>query len=386
MDDIEEYKALTAVFLAYHDFYKWEYDQLIKPRNIKFNSLTSDEQLLLPWYQAHTDHLKQCIEKNKQFTQMIALTICQSFGIEPNPLMWYEASHEDFDRVRSVLLQLMREWSDEGKVEREKSFDFIMTKLNHQYPDIESRPKVEVLVPGCGLGRIIFQLVLNGYKVQGNEFSYHMLIMSNFILNYCHTQHEIFPFLHKLSNVESRATQLRPVIVPDTLDALSKAAQKHPNIPFMDLMSMSAGSFTDLYGPDTLLSNKSSPNSFRTTNQAKFNTVITCFFIDTAANIIEYLKTIDYSLTPNGQWYNLGPLLWHYESDFNVTYIDSEESQIILTNKGLELSREDLLDLIGSFGFKFIEKQLGISTVYSSDPRLLLNFVYNCEFWVCEKP
>jgi carnosine N-methyltransferase len=40
--------------------------------------------------------------------------------------------------------------------------------------------------------------------------------------------------------------------------------------------------------------------------------VVTCFFIDTAHNIVEYLQTIYKMLKKGGVWVNLGPLLYHY--------------------------------------------------------------------------
>jgi len=43
--------------------------------------------------------------------------------------------------------------------------------------------RIRVLFPGCGLGRIVFDFACAGYGAQGNEFSYHMLLASNFILN-----------------------------------------------------------------------------------------------------------------------------------------------------------------------------------------------------------
>lgn len=38
-------------------------------------------------------------------------------------------------------------------------------------------------MPGAGLGRLAFEIVLHGYSCQGNEFSVFMLLGSNFILN-----------------------------------------------------------------------------------------------------------------------------------------------------------------------------------------------------------
>lgn len=41
-----------------------------------------------------------------------------------------------------------------------------------------------VLVPGCGLSRLLFEVVKRGYGGQGNEFSYQMLLVSNYMLNH----------------------------------------------------------------------------------------------------------------------------------------------------------------------------------------------------------
>jgi carnosine N-methyltransferase len=41
--------------------------------------------------------------------------------------------------------------------------------------------------------------------------------------------------------------------------------------------------------------------------------VASCFFLDTANNIFDYVNTIWTTLKPNGIWINFGPLLFHYK-------------------------------------------------------------------------
>ena len=62
--------------------------------------------------------------------------------------------------------------------------------------------------------------------------------------------------------------------------------------------SMAAGEFVEVY---------SKPNEI-----GSWNCVATCFFIDTANNIISYIETIYNLLKNDGIWVNFGPLLYHY--------------------------------------------------------------------------
>ena len=40
-----------------------------------------------------------------------------------------------------------------------------------------------MLFPGCGLGRLVYEMAKRQYRAIGNEFSYFCLLSSNFILN-----------------------------------------------------------------------------------------------------------------------------------------------------------------------------------------------------------
>ena len=45
------------------------------------------------------------------------------------------------------------------------------------------RSEIRVLVPGAGLGRIVYEVLRKGYTVQGNELEFCMLMASNLALN-----------------------------------------------------------------------------------------------------------------------------------------------------------------------------------------------------------
>ena len=63
---------------------------------------------------------------------------------------------------------LRREWSEEGAVERQQSFDPILEALARFVPfDAYLGPPVRVLVPGAGLGRLVYEAAMRGYEALG---------------------------------------------------------------------------------------------------------------------------------------------------------------------------------------------------------------------------
>ena len=61
--------------------------------------------------------------------------------------------------------------------------------------------RLQVLVPGAGLGRLAFEIARRGFNCQGNEFSLFMLFASNFVLNKCVVFTEFFFFFTGFSCV-----------------------------------------------------------------------------------------------------------------------------------------------------------------------------------------
>lgn len=64
---------------------------------------------------------------------------------------------------------------------------------------------------------------------------------------------------------------------------------------------MAAGSFTEIY---------STPDQ-----KEQWHGIVTCFFMDTAPVVIDYIETIWHMLKPGAVWVNLGPLLYHWVAD-----------------------------------------------------------------------
>ena len=153
-------------------------------------------------------------------------------------------------------------------------------------------------MPGCGLGRLVFEFAKQGYKSQGNEFAYFCLLSSNFILNASEkiNQFTIYPYIHCFSNAKTDVDVFCPVQIPDVCPNI-EMNDKHGPYDF----SMVAGEFMEVYG--------SRPN--------EWDCLVTCFFIDTAHNVLDYMQTINKILKPGGLWVNIGPLQWHYAEQFH---------------------------------------------------------------------
>uniref|UniRef100_T1H7V4 N2227 domain-containing protein n=1 Tax=Rhodnius prolixus TaxID=13249 RepID=T1H7V4_RHOPR len=73
-----------------------------------------------------------------------------------------------------------------------------------------------------------------------------------------------------------------------------------------------------------------------------------------------------------GIWVNLGPLQYHFSTTL------SEDS--------LEPSYEEVKEIIRNIGFVIKKEEIGIKTTYSQNPSSMLKHIFECVFFVCEKP
>ncbi|KAJ2156550.1 hypothetical protein GGF46_005107 [Coemansia sp. RSA 552] len=318
---------------------------------------------------------ERLVRENYQF--LLGLVHSSAFGVMPSPAEspaefkeWYQkfldarvrsgktVVRDSFmDKVLSTLKQFVRDWSAEGREERQKTYLPIVDALEAEFAGVqpEARGSIHVLVPGAGLGRLAFDICCRGFSSQGNEFSYFMLFASNFILNRSETveQHTIYPFVHHFSNVTAASSQLRAVRIPDVLpSSLPYAATAD--------FSMTAGDFIEIYGAES--------------ERAKWDAIVTCFFMDTAKNVLDYLDTMWHAMKPGAVWINLGPLLWHFDN------IDGEMS--------VEFTREEFLALVTKVGFVLDhdKTQENIPVPYTADAQGMLQYTYNCFMCVAHKP
>mmetsp|Transcript_20158 Transcript_20158/g.16856 ORF Transcript_20158/g.16856 Transcript_20158/m.16856 type:complete len:118 (+) Transcript_20158:154-507(+) len=65
-------------------------------------------------------------------------------------------------RVRLLLTELVRDWSVEGDEERKQSYEPLIKELPAE--------RCHVLVPGCGTGRLAYDVAVRGHDVEANDF------------------------------------------------------------------------------------------------------------------------------------------------------------------------------------------------------------------------
>lgn len=333
------------------------------------------------------DKVDDAIDCNAELARVIVKFGLQSFRMiatpdGEHPAMPDEwagiAKHADIDKARSTIRQFYRDWSAEGAVERDACYGPVMRALEIEKANHQGDEQLKVLVPGAGLGRLVFDLCLNGFETEGNEISYHQLLASSYILNCVGRagQHTIYPWVHSFSNHKNRANHLRSYQVPDIHPATTLGSATR-----VGSMSMCAADFLCLYSDES--------------HQETYDAVATVFFLDTAPNLVRYLNTIYHCLKPGGVLINVGPLLWHFENnapgnhghdDDGDDAHDPNNSSGIADPGSFELTDDEVMALVEKVGFVVESRVTGIEAPYIQDAESMLQTVYRASSWVARKP
>jgi carnosine N-methyltransferase len=286
-----------------------------------------------------------------------------------------EALH-DLSRVSSTLHSVAREWTAEGAGERAQSLGVIVDELVAWLP-LKARNERRVLVPGVGTGRLLLEVCAAGYRAQGNEFSYHMLFAAGLMLNGADGA-EVFrvcPFVDQPSNARKASDVWRSMGVPDVdprahLDGwrarhAATAVGSADDDPPAD-MSLAAGDFLVVYsGPE---------------HQGAWDAVVTCFFLDTAPVIMDYVAHIASLLPVGGYWINLGPLLYHW-----AAATEAGEKADSRYEQSIELSWEEVRHVLVAFGFDIVKEEWKNDVRYTCNTMSMMRTHYDCVLFVARK-
>ena len=349
------------------------------------------------------DRVDDAIDHNATIADAILATGLTAFGLAaPTPAdtdaaapPWHGcATPADVDKARSTVRQFYRDWSAAGARERDAHYGPILADLERLFADTRgaARGDTKILIPGAGLGRLVFEVCRAGFAAEGNEIAFHALLAGNWILNALAPEErlELYPFALGFANQVSREAQLRMVEVPDVHPTTELARVAGEEEQWAGSMNMAAADFLLLYGDAA--------------HAAIHDAVATSFFIDTAPNVVRYVETIRHTLKVGGWWINLGPLLWHFEErepkDARHHIDGAQPSDGGIGGKAavqrpddgigepgsVELTCEELLLLIQTLGFR-IEKHeiLDSGCGYIQDAQSMLKNTYLVSHFVAQR-
>ena len=368
----EEMLALGKVVCAYEAYeestlrevFRWEWN---------LSKLSEEDKALVPNLPRRIERARGLVEHNAR--ALAAITSAFDGAAETARCVDRSAvTHGDIEKVRCVMRSIARDWTQEGKAERDASYGPIIRELERVLPlsganggahgaswggahehAPPNAPPPRVLVPGAGLGRLAWEIARRGYESQGNEFSYYMLLASSYVLNGTDAAEptSIYPWVHSTSNNVTDADAERPATFPDV------SPSGEPGDPPLN-MSMCAGDFVEVYTAEDMV--------------GAWDAVCTCFFLDTAENVLQYLRTVYGCLRPGGYLINLGPLLFHW----------AEHGGEQLS---LEMSLEDVLLAAERIGFELVRREAELLPCrYTGNAKSMLRTVYHCAMFTLRKP
>ncbi|QPG94090.1 hypothetical protein C2857_004590 [Epichloe festucae Fl1] len=398
LDDPEEVRVIFCALDSFSQYAKVAHFNVTHLRRRSFYALPQEHWKMLaapPFNFLETlDKADDAIDANAELARAIVSHGLRNFAslasVSPQgepmmPLQWTGvAKHADIDKARSTIRQFYRDWTADGAAERDVCYAPIMRALEDQQARLGNDRKQKVLVPGAGLGRLVFEICRRGYEAEGNEISYHQLLASSHILNDCQVagKYTIYPWVHAFSNHLTRENHLRGYKVPDVHPAteLANSVNGGGGGGGGGGMSMCAADFLCLYSDDD--------------HRETYDSVASLFFLDTAPNLIRYLQVIHHCLRPGGILVNVGPLLWHFENQApgNHGHDDDGDGEHDFNNSSgiadpgsFELSNDEVMALLKKLGFDVEWTQLGIEAPYIQDEESMLRTVYKATAWVARK-
>jgi len=318
---------------------------VVRAKRDHFRALDPAHRARLPALEAHFEEMERCVDANADFLDAVlahsAMNSVAAFP--PAPRLAVTGNEVSL----AVFRSLIRDWSTEGAEERRTCYDPILDRLRAHFGS--SIAQRRVLVPGAGLGRLAFDIAREAAAVEAGDLSSPVVASSAYMLHCVRTghQHTIFPFIHNLVNARERQDLVRPVIVPDVHISANEAS----------VLSLRLVDFAEAYA---------SPEA-----AGRWDAVVTCFFIDTARNVLQYIDTIHNALAPGGLWLNVGPLSWHWAAKWK--------------EPSVELAWDDLRNAILMSGFSIVEESEREGT-YTGDPRSLMQQRYTSIILQAVKP
>lgn len=292
-----------------------------------------------------------------------------------------------YDDVYQIFHHITRDWSVDGAPIRRQLYEPLVSRLaaeQHaaQRKEMDERShrlnsggshqrRLQVLVPGSGLGRLAYELARADLSVTGVEVSTLMLSVSFalFNTNFVHVaddsrgslheqrkrqqqQLQLFPYIHdEYNNEMSSQDRYGAVLIPDVQP--SNLSPAHGTAPASEPdtlhLSFLQADFVQAFLPRHA-QNESREDGNGTTGWSGgedtsetisrgltlYDAVVTCFLIDAVNHVEDAIAAIHAALQPGGLWLNCGPLQWH-------------------ENAVMHLALDELLEVVRAAGFEVVE-------------------------------
>lgn len=299
------------------------YCSAVDTEALRLNELTPREEKMLP-PSVVANRLQLALvarETNLHFfTQFLeAIPTDESFTVKPAEAAdgedkLVEILHPDgialgtqnYASMGSIFLHLFRDWSLYCDHVTDTVYLRVVESLQKALPLDGKGSLPKVLVPGAGLGKLAHEIMSAGYQVESNEFSPLFVTATDWAFNKLEKELAVYPLAHIFSeNNEPKDQYTRTTIRSPRLEAQRRWGGR--------TMRMTVGDFVSLYktgGPV----------------HQQFDAIVTCFFIDTCDDLLDYIQTLDQLLAPGGVWVNLGPL--NYKNNVRLKLAWSEIEQV----------------------------------------------------------
>ena len=104
---------------------------------------------------------------------------------------------------------------------------------------------MKIIIPGCGLGRLTYEIAKLGFNVHGNDMSIYMMMTINYIFNNCKKSNEflIQPYIHNHLDYIELEDRYRILSIPDECPCEN-------NLFNTDRIKMEVGDFNYIFEDD----------------------------------------------------------------------------------------------------------------------------------------
>mmetsp|Transcript_81992 Transcript_81992/g.213518 ORF Transcript_81992/g.213518 Transcript_81992/m.213518 type:complete len:361 (-) Transcript_81992:8-1090(-) len=309
--------------------------------------LSNDDKASLVWKaEDQIAKMEEAVQANLAFLATLAELIRQ--GPAPGGGKHPTEMPGGSNPIQALLQTFVREWSAEGDGERGEChallLDAVEDHLKAQKEEAAASGKAapKVLVPGCGMARIAFDVQSRGYDCSACE---------------SRVMHYFAGELIRKTGDKPEAHRIQPFVL-NTCNRFK--AQDHIRVCPMPEVAVTEGTWPAVrFGEFLTLYDAAA-------ERAAYDAVVTAFAVDRSSNIFRYVRTVAHVVRPGGLWTNFGPLA--YDTDHDEGH-----------GHGLELSWEELRHAVSHF-FEVKEEKF-VDSLSAANGESMMQTQYCCIFF-----